>query len=152
MWCKITTLDKGNARGVFRAPWDMTYNITTYEQHLDKAQLKCADMGVKTPNSEKVQIYVQQMYGAKNLTEKEFIEWEVTKEEDKTWAKAKTYFGALYRARRSYESDMKENLSSFETAHSLTKNPPNGSESNTTERNADTAATKAKKNCPPTNE
>ena len=41
----------------------MTSNITTYERHLDKAQLKCADMGVKAPNSEKVQIYIQQMYG-----------------------------------------------------------------------------------------
>ena len=60
-WCKITALEKGKALGVFRAPWDMTSNITTYEQHLDKAQLKCADMGVKAPNSKKVQIYVQQM-------------------------------------------------------------------------------------------
>ena len=32
-----------------------------YEQHLDKAQLKCAGMGVKATNSKKVQIYVQQM-------------------------------------------------------------------------------------------
>ena len=62
----------------------MTSNITTYERHLDKAQLKCADMGVKAPNSEKVQIYVQQMYGAEIFTEKEFIKWEGTKEEDKT--------------------------------------------------------------------
>ena len=50
-WCKITTLEKGKALGVFRAPWDMTSNITTYERHLDKAQLKCADMGVKATNS-----------------------------------------------------------------------------------------------------
>ena len=57
----------------------MTSNITTYKQHLDKAQLKCADMGVKAPNSKKVQIYVQQMYGANIFTEKEFIEWEGTK-------------------------------------------------------------------------
>ena len=48
----------------------MTSNITTYERHLDKAQLKCADMGVKAPNSEKVQIYVQQIYGADIFTEK----------------------------------------------------------------------------------
>ena len=73
MWCKITTLEKVKALGVFRAPWDMTSHITTYERHLDKAQLKCADMGVKAPNSEKVQIYVQQMYGANIFTEKELI-------------------------------------------------------------------------------
>ena len=79
-WCKITILEKGEALGVFRAPWDMTSNITTYERHLEKAQLKCADMGVKTPNSEKVQIYVQQLNGANISTEKEFIEWEETKE------------------------------------------------------------------------
>ena len=65
---------------MFCAPWYMTSNITTYERHLDKAQLKCADMGVKAPNSEKVQIYVQQMYGADIFTEKEFIEWEETKD------------------------------------------------------------------------
>ena len=52
-WYNITTLEKAKALGVFRAPWDMTSNITTYEKHLDKAQLKCADMGVKAPNSEK---------------------------------------------------------------------------------------------------
>ena len=46
----------------------MTSNITMYKQHLDKAQLKCPDMGVKAPNSKKVQIYVQQMYGAKIFT------------------------------------------------------------------------------------
>ena len=37
MWCKITTLEKGKALGVFRAPWDMTSNITTYKINLDKA-------------------------------------------------------------------------------------------------------------------
>ena len=68
MWCKITTLEKGKALGVFRAPWYMISNITTYKRHLDKAQLKCADMGVKAPNSEMVQIYVQQMYGADIFT------------------------------------------------------------------------------------
>ena len=62
----------------------MTSNITTYERHLDKAQLKCADMGVKALNSKKVQIYVHQMYGAEIFTEKEFIKWYRTKEEDKT--------------------------------------------------------------------
>ena len=46
----------------------MTSNITTYKRHLDKAP--CADMGMKTPNSEKVKIYVQQMYGADIFTEK----------------------------------------------------------------------------------
>ena len=68
MWCKITALEKGKDLGVFRAPWDMTSNITMYERQLDKAQLKCADMGVKAPNSEKVQIYVQQMYSADIFT------------------------------------------------------------------------------------
>ena len=63
-WFNITTLEKGKALGFFRAPLDMTSNITPYEPHLDKAQLKCADMGVKAPNSKKVQIYIQQMYGA----------------------------------------------------------------------------------------
>ena len=70
-WCNITTLEKVKALGVFWVPWDMTSNITTYEQHLDKAQLKCADMGVKAPNSENVQIYVQQMYGATHMRPKE---------------------------------------------------------------------------------
>ena len=79
-WCKITTLEKGKAPGVFCAPWDMKSNITTYKRNLDKAHLKCADMGVKAPNSEKVQIYVQHMYGADIFTEKQFIEWEGTKE------------------------------------------------------------------------
>ena len=121
----------------------MTSNITMYERHLDKAQLKCADMGMKALNSEKVQIYVQQMYGAEIFTYKEFIEWEGTKEEDKTWVKVKTNFGALYKARRSYESDMKAHRSSFETAHSFTQNPQNGSECSTAESSADTPATKA---------
>ena len=71
--CKITTLEKGKTLGVFWALWDMTSNITPYEPHLDKAQLKCADMGVKAPNSEKVQIYVQQMYSADIFTEKESL-------------------------------------------------------------------------------
>ena len=83
------------------------------------------------------------MYGADIFTEKEFIEWEGTKEEDKTWVNSKTYFGALYKARRSYESDMKAHQSSFETAHSFTQNPPNESERSTTERSVYTAATKA---------
>ena len=74
-WCKITTLEKGKALGVFCAPWDMTSNITTYKRHLEKAQLKCADMVVKASNSEKVKIYVQQMYSANIFTDKEFIQW-----------------------------------------------------------------------------
>ena len=125
-WCKITTMEKGKALGVFCAPWDITSNITTYERHLDKAQMKCADMGVKAPNSEKVQICVQQIYGADIFTEKEFIKWEDTKEEEKTWAKAKTFFGALYKARRLCESDMKDHCSRFERSNSFTQNPRHG--------------------------
>ena len=70
MWCKINTLEKVKSLGVFSAPCNITSNITTYERHLEKAQLKCVDMGVKAPNSEKVQIYVQQMYGADIFTKK----------------------------------------------------------------------------------
>ena len=65
-----------------------------------------------------------------------------------TWEKAKTYFGALYKARRSYKSDMKAHQSSFETAHSFTQNPPNERERSTTERSVYTAATKATKKSP----
>ena len=83
------------------------------------------------------------MYGADIFTEKEFIKWGGTKEEDKTWVKANTYFGALYKARTSYESDMKAHRSSFETAHRFTQNPHNESEHSTAERSADTPATKA---------
>ena len=54
MWCKITTLEMGKALGGFRAPWDMTSNITTYKRHLDTAQLKCAEMGVKAPKFKKL--------------------------------------------------------------------------------------------------
>ena len=69
-WFKITTLEEEKSPGVFRAPRDMTSNITTYERYLDKSQLKCADMEMKAPNSEKVHIFVQQMYGADIFTEK----------------------------------------------------------------------------------
>ena len=142
-WCKITTLEKGKALGVFRAPWDMTSNTTTYKRHLDKAQLKCADMDVKATKSKKVQIYVQQIYGADIFTKKEFIKWEGKKEEDKTWATAKTFFGTLYKASRSYESDMKAYRSIFETANSFTQNPRNDSERSMAERSTGTAATNA---------
>ena len=88
------------------------------------------------------------MYGSDIFIEKEFIEWEGTKEEEKTWAKEKTYFGALYKARRSYESDVKAHQLRFEITNSFTQNPQNGSERSTTERIADTAATKATKKSP----
>ena len=68
--CKITTLEKVKYLGVFCAPWDMTSNITTNKSHLDKAHLKCADMGVKAPNSEKVHIYVKKMYCSVIITNK----------------------------------------------------------------------------------
>ena len=61
----------------------------------------------------------------------------------KTWAKAKTFFVALYKARRLYESDMKAHHSSFETANSFTQNPWHGSDRSMSERSTDTAATKA---------
>ena len=121
----------------------MMSNITTYERHLDKAQLKCVDLGVKAPKSKKVHIYVQQMYGANILTKKEFIEWEGTKEDDKKWAEAKTFFGALYKECRSNESNMKAHRSSFETANSFTQNPRNGSEQSMTELITDISAAKA---------
>ena len=82
-WYKITTLEKRKALGVFWAPWDMTSNITTYEQHLDKAQIKCADMGMKAPKSEKMEIYVHQMYSADKFIEKEFIKLEGKKKSTK---------------------------------------------------------------------
>ena len=74
--------------------------------------------------------------------ENKIIEWEGTKEEGKTWAQAKTFFGALYKARRSYESDMKAHRSSFETANSFTQNPRNGVERSMDERSTDIAVTK----------
>ena len=115
---------------------------------MEKAQLKCADMGVKAPNYDKVKIYVLNIHGADIFTEKEFIEWEGTKKEEKTWVKAKTYFGALYKSRRSYESNIKTHWSSFETAHSFTQNPQNGSKRSTAERSADTPSPKVTKKSP----
>ena len=120
----------------------MTSNITTYERKLDKAQLKCADMGVKAPNSEKVQIYVHKMYGVGIFTKKEFIQWDETKEEEKH-GKKRTFFRALYKARRLYESDMKAHRSSSETSNSFTQNKRNYSEQSMAERSTDTEATKA---------
>ena len=61
----------------------------------------------------------------------------------KKWAKAKTFFGALYKVRRSYENNMKAHRSSFETSNRLTENPWHGSERSMSERSTDTAATKA---------
>ena len=98
---------------------------------------------MKAPNSEKVQIYVQQMYDANIFTKKQFIKWEGTKEEDKKWAKGKTFFCALYKACRSYESDMKAHHPIFETTNRFTQNLRNVSEQSMDERSTDTAATKA---------
>ena len=118
-WCKITTREKTKALAVFRQPWDRVTNITSYERALDKGQEKCVDMGIPAPDAEKVQIYTEQMYLSEIFTEKEMVEWEEKTDATKTWANAKTYFGALYSTRQSYESDMKARGAGFESANSL---------------------------------
>ena len=66
----------------------------------------------------------------------------------KTWTKAKTFFGALYKACRSYESDMKAHRSSFEMANRLTQSPRHGSEQSMADRSTGTAATRETTKCP----
>jgi hypothetical protein len=76
-------------------------------------------MGIKAPDAEKVQIYVLQMYASEMFTEIEMTDWEDKAEATKIWTEAKKYFGALYKKRRSYESDMKAHRAGFESANSI---------------------------------
>ena len=57
--------------------------------------------------------------------------------------KANTFFGALYKARRSYESEMKAHRSSFEISNSFAQSPRHGSEQSMDNRIMGTAATRA---------
>ena len=118
-WCKITTREKGVAQRALREPWNLVEDITAYERALDKNQITCLELGVPINDSDKVQIYIENMYACDMFDEKEMTEWEDEPEANKTWALAKTYFGTLYKKRKKYHSDMKARGAGFESANSL---------------------------------
>ena len=159
-WCKITTLKKGKALQKFCDPWDQVSNIATYERMLDKAQMKCDDMGVGATDEEKVQIYVQQMYACDVFTEKEMTDWEAKTDASKTWVAAKAYFGRLYQTRRSYENDMKAHRAGYESTNNLSENTGGGSLTGRTigggnsvaGRTTTTTSTRTGLKAPPSNE
>ena len=80
------------------------------------------DLGVPINDSDKVQIYIENMYMSDMFDEREMTEWEEKAEADKTWATAKTYFSSLYKKRKKYNSDMKARGVGFESANSLAQN------------------------------
>ena len=118
-WCKITTREKGVAQRALREPWNLVEDITAYERALSRNQITCLELGVPINDSDKVQIYMENMYMSDMFEEREMTEWEETPEEDKTWATAKTYFGSLYKKRKKYNSDMKARGAGFESANSI---------------------------------
>jgi hypothetical protein len=75
-WCKVTTLQRGKSLAAMREPWDHIIHLTVYVTILDKYQLRCQEMGVEQPDSEKVQIYVSGMYSSDIFEEKEMVVWE----------------------------------------------------------------------------
>ena len=121
-WCKVTTLQRGKALANFREPWDNVVHISAYSTHLDKAQLRCQEMGVEQPDSEKVQIYVSSMYASDVFEEKEMVVWENRLAINMDWEQAKNYFGALYKQRRSFNADMKAHRAGYESANSIGDN------------------------------
>jgi len=127
-WCKITTREKGVAQRALREPWNLVEDITAYERALDKNQITCLDLGVPINDSDKVQIYMENMYMSDMFEERDMTEWEEKPEADKDWATAKTYFGSLFKKRKKYNSDMKARGAGFESANSVAQkyqpNPP----------------------------
>jgi hypothetical protein len=118
-WCKITTREKGIAQQRLREPWNLIDDITSFERALDKSQAVCLELEVPVNDSDKVQIYVENMYVSDMFDEKEMVEWEEKEEANKDWAAAKTYFGTLYKKRMKYNSDMKARGAGFESANSF---------------------------------
>ena len=106
-WCKITTRKKGVAQRALREPWNLVEDITAYKRALDRNQITCLDLNVPINDSDKVQIYMENMYMSDMFEERKLTEWEEKAEADKSWADAKTYFGSLYKTRKKYNSDMK---------------------------------------------
>ena len=96
-WCKITTLQKGKALALMREPWDYIIPLSAYETQLDKAMLRCEEMGVPQVDSDKIQTYVQSMYGSGIFEEKEMVVWENRLANIKSWEQCKLYFGTLYK-------------------------------------------------------
>ena len=118
-WCKVTTQEKKKAKAQLREPWDQVMHIKTYARRLDKNQTLSREVGVGCGDTEKTQIFVEQMYECDMFTEAEMIEWEEEDEADKTWALAKTFFGDLYIKKRSYQEDMKTTKGGYESASSF---------------------------------
>ena len=82
-WCKITTREKGVAQRALREPWNLVEDITAYERTLDRNQITCLDLSVPINTSDKVQIYVKNMYMSDMFEERKMTEWEEKAEADK---------------------------------------------------------------------
>ena len=61
-WCKITNHETGGAQRALREPWNLVEDITAYKRSLKKNQMNFFDLGVPINDSDKVQIYMENMY------------------------------------------------------------------------------------------
>ena len=143
-WCKVTTQEKKQAKAQLKEPWDQVMHIKTYARRLNKDQALSIEVGVGCGNTEKVQIFVEQMYECAMFNERELIEWEDEPDADKTWTAAQKYFGDLYVKKRSYQEDMKSTKGEYESASSFGDSSRRVSGANSiSERTASTTASRS---------
>ena len=76
-------------------------------------------MGVPQVDSDKIQTFVQSMYGSGIFEEKEMVVWENRLANIKSWEQCKLYFGTLYKQRQSFDADMKAHRAGYDSANSI---------------------------------
>ena len=116
---KSSTHKRTKALAIYHARWDQVTNIMTYEQALTKPQGKCVDLGIVCDVSEKVQIYIKQMYPTDVFEEKELTTWEAKTAAEKTWANATKHFSDIYKERRTFKKSQKSELAGFESTNAM---------------------------------
>jgi hypothetical protein len=103
-WCPLDIRARKLLKAEFHANWDSTVmHLTAFGMKLHKEQARIDRLGVVISNEDKLQFYMEQIYGSNCFDKKKMVDWENKPINIKgNYNKAKFYFESLVRDFKTY--------------------------------------------------
>jgi hypothetical protein len=113
-WCPLNVQAKKALKQAYYTKWDSDKHLTTFGKQLDDDQQALIRSDVTIADDDKLQFYLEEIYGSNHFDKQEMLTWEQQPQNTKTdFDLAKAYFEAIVKATDSYE----QNVGGGDTKH-----------------------------------
>jgi hypothetical protein len=105
-WCPLDIKAKKALQDTYYTKWDGDKYLTAFGKHLDDNQQALICSNVTIADEDKLQFYLEQMYGSNHFNKNNMLEWEKQPNATKTdYNRANYYFEALVKATDTYKQN-----------------------------------------------